>query len=163
MGGVVQVALWAVLFSPQQIVLFACFSHVTLPSTQVAVLMVFQDCLWMIGLFYSKWSFWMRQSQSDKISLCIKTLAPLVTADGICFASAHTQTKTHSPSSFVGIVMKSKRVLALINLNEIAGWNDNTQECRFMEKRLREISRFLLRRDESSPPPSARVHALRFP
>ena len=28
--------------------------------------MVFEDCLWMIGLFYFYWSFWIRQSQWDK-------------------------------------------------------------------------------------------------
>ena len=33
---------------------------------KAAVLMVFWDCLWMIGLFYSKWSHWIRRSQLDK-------------------------------------------------------------------------------------------------
>ena len=33
---------------------------------KVDVLMVYWDCLWMIGLFCSKWSYWIRQSQSDK-------------------------------------------------------------------------------------------------
>ena len=35
-------------------------------SQKVVVLMVFWACLWRIGLFYSYWSFWIRQSQSDK-------------------------------------------------------------------------------------------------
>ena len=65
MGGIVQVSFWAVLFSPQQIVLFTCFSSHPLP--------------------------------------------PLVLRGGICSVSASTQTQTHSLSSFVGIVMKSKR------------------------------------------------------
>ena len=28
--------------------------------------MVFLDCLWIIGLFHSWWSYWIRQSPSDK-------------------------------------------------------------------------------------------------
>ena len=33
---------------------------------EVAVLMVFWDCLRVIGLFYFWWSYWISQSQSDK-------------------------------------------------------------------------------------------------
>ena len=35
-------------------------------TLEVAVLIIFLDCLWMIGLFSSKWSYWIRQSLSDK-------------------------------------------------------------------------------------------------
>ena len=35
-------------------------------TDKVTVLMVFWDCLWMIGLFHSQWYYWTRQSQSDK-------------------------------------------------------------------------------------------------
>ena len=41
-----------------------CFSPMR--NYKVAVLIIFQDCLRMIGLFYSWWSYWRRQSQSDK-------------------------------------------------------------------------------------------------
>ena len=36
---------------------------------EVAVLMVFWDCLRIIGLFCSYWCYWVRQSQSDKTVL----------------------------------------------------------------------------------------------
>ena len=39
----------------------------------------------------------------------------------------------------------------------------STEKCRFMDKRVREISRFLLRRDASSTPPSVVSHELFYP
>ena len=39
--------------------------------------MFFWDCLWMIGLLYSYWSYWMRQSQSDKTVFALRR-SPLV-------------------------------------------------------------------------------------
>ena len=47
-------------------------SRVKLPQQQVAVLMVFEDCLCMIGLLYSKWSYWIRQSQSVKTVFALR-------------------------------------------------------------------------------------------
>ena len=40
--------------------------HIYLVQLEVAVLMVFCECLWMIGLFYSLWAYCIRQSQLDK-------------------------------------------------------------------------------------------------
>ena len=34
--------------------------------------MVFRNCLWMIGLFYSYWSHWIWQSQSDRTVFALR-------------------------------------------------------------------------------------------
>ena len=39
--------------------------------------MVFWDCLWLIGLFYSQWSYWIRQSQSDKTVFALRCISVL--------------------------------------------------------------------------------------
>ena len=41
-------------------------------AEKVAVLMVFWDCLLMIGLFDSQWSYWIRLSQSDKTVFALR-------------------------------------------------------------------------------------------
>ena len=51
---------------PQQVPYRCLGAHLEEQWYLVAVLMVFLDCLWMIGLFYAQWSYWIRQSQSDK-------------------------------------------------------------------------------------------------
>ena len=44
----------------------AWFTQVLAHKSKFALLFVLWDCHWMIGLFYSSWSYWIRQSQSDK-------------------------------------------------------------------------------------------------
>ena len=62
---------------PQQVPYRCLGAHLEEQWYLVAVLMVFLDCLWMIGLFYAQWSYWIRQSQSDKTVFALRRF-PLV-------------------------------------------------------------------------------------
>ena len=51
--------------------------------------MVFWDCLWMIGLFHSLWSYWIRQSQSDKTVFAFGRSPPIALFYSFVFYSAN--------------------------------------------------------------------------
>ena len=65
--------------------------------------------------------------------------------------------------SHYALVKKACLVLKFGGIGLPAAQPAYTEKCRFMDKRVREISRFLLRCDASSPPPSGASHGFFYP
>ena len=74
---------------------------------KVAVLMVFWDCLWMMGLFYSYWSCWIGQSQSDKTVSALRRLPREEEGDTIRAGKDDGSSGATMPAAFPGSCVKS--------------------------------------------------------